>query len=198
MKKAILILVIGLFWCNNVYAVSFFGVGDYKHPYDFEFNEMISCDKALVLINEEKKVAWWNHIFFPRVKIKEKKGYKVFSGIKSGFMYKGGSTTFKIDLSKGKGGIRLYVGNSAYAKGSSKEQCKIADQFTKDYYEEEKKEYYKKNKQEKKSESVETTTETNTSNNKSITEELKELKKLYDEGVLTEEQFEKAKNKLLN
>ena len=33
---------------------------------------------------------------------------------------------------------------------------------------------------------------------KSITTELKELKKLYDEGVLTKEEFEKAKKKLLN
>ena len=32
----------------------------------------------------------------------------------------------------------------------------------------------------------------------SLTEELKELKELYEDGSLTKEQFEKAKNKLLN
>ena len=32
----------------------------------------------------------------------------------------------------------------------------------------------------------------------SLTEELKELNKLYDDGVLTKEEFEKAKKKLLN
>ena len=32
----------------------------------------------------------------------------------------------------------------------------------------------------------------------SLTEEIKELKKLYDEGVLTKKEFEKAKKKLLN
>ncbi len=31
-----------------------------------------------------------------------------------------------------------------------------------------------------------------------LTKEIKELKKLYDEGVLTKEEFEKAKKKILN
>ena len=34
--------------------------------------------------------------------------------------------------------------------------------------------------------------------NSSVVEEIKELKKLYDEGVLTKEEFEKAKKKVLN
>ena len=37
-----------------------------------------------------------------------------------------------------------------------------------------------------------------TSSSSNLTEELKELNKLYKEGVLTKEEFEKAKKKLLN
>ena len=42
------------------------------------------------------------------------------------------------------------------------------------------------------------TTEKITTGDEDIVTKIKELKKLYDEGVLTKEEFEKAKNKLLN
>ena len=42
------------------------------------------------------------------------------------------------------------------------------------------------------------TTEKITIGDEDIVKKIKELKKLYDEGVLTKEEFEKAKNKLLN
>ena len=45
---------------------------------------------------------------------------------------------------------------------------------------------------------VEQTKTTNTTSNSGISEEIKELNKLYQEGVLTKEEFEKAKKKLLN
>ena len=38
----------------------------------------------------------------------------------------------------------------------------------------------------------------NQSNNKDVTEQLQSLKKLYEDGVLTKEEFEKAKKKILN
>jgi len=43
-----------------------------------------------------------------------------------------------------------------------------------------------------------TNNEVTTSSNNDVIKDIKKLKKLYDEGVLTKEQFEKAKNKLLN
>ena len=48
-----------------------------------------------------------------------------------------------------------------------------------------------KKKKEKKTEEIKTTSA-------SLSEELKELNKLYEDGVLTKEEFEKAKKKLLN
>ena len=44
---------------------------------------------------------------------------------------------------------------------------------------------------------VEQTKTKNTTSNSGISEEIKELNKLYQEGVLTKEEFEKAKKKLL-
>jgi len=41
-------------------------------------------------------------------------------------------------------------------------------------------------------------TKKETSNDKDIAKQIKKLKKLYDDGVLTKEEFEKAKNKILN
>ena len=40
--------------------------------------------------------------------------------------------------------------------------------------------------------------ETSTDENKNLSEELDKLNQLYQNGVLTKEEFEKAKNKLLN
>ena len=47
-------------------------------------------------------------------------------------------------------------------------------------------------------EETKTTSSTTTSSTENITEEIKELYELYKEGVLTKEEFEKAKKKLLN
>ena len=41
-------------------------------------------------------------------------------------------------------------------------------------------------------------TNTETSSNKSLTDQLSDLSKLFDDGLITEEEFTKAKNKLLN
>ena len=53
-----------------------------------------------------------------------------------------------------------------------------------------------KKKEKKKKEKKKETKDTSSSSN--LTEDLKELNKLYKEGVLTKEEFEKAKKKLLN
>ena len=53
-----------------------------------------------------------------------------------------------------------------------------------------------KKKEKKKKEKKKETKDTSSSSN--LTEELKELNKLYKEGILTKEEFEKAKKKLLN
>ncbi len=42
------------------------------------------------------------------------------------------------------------------------------------------------------------TTTTTTTSGSQLTKQLKELKQLYDDGVLTQEEFTKAKKKLLN
>jgi len=195
MKKLLGIVIVSILLSTNVNGISiakeYHGSGEYKHPYNFEFDTIISCP-GIVIINEEKKIAWWNSVFFSKIKIKEKNGYKIYSGHRKNFISKGGPTTFKIDTSKGKGYIKYHMGNGNYKKNDGK--CEVDSQFAKDYYEENKKKFYEENKQEEKPKKTEKTTSTN----KSVIEELKELKKLYDEGVLTKEQFEKAKNKLLN
>jgi|TARA_B100001971_G_C17642259_1_gene263954 hypothetical protein len=109
---------------------------------------MISCFNGkggIVLINEEKKVAWWNKIFFSKIRIKEKNGYKIYTGHKSNFISKGGPTKFKIDMSKGNGSIIYHIGNGLYDRSGSKLKCEVSGQFIKDWYEENKKEFYKKN-----------------------------------------------------
>ena len=47
-------------------------------------------------------------------------------------------------------------------------------------------------------ETIEETKTTNTSSTGDITVEIKELHELYKEGVLTKEEFEKAKKKILD
>ena len=42
------------------------------------------------------------------------------------------------------------------------------------------------------------TTTTNSDNSSDVVTQLKELKKLFGDGILTQEEFNKAKNKLLN
>ena len=42
------------------------------------------------------------------------------------------------------------------------------------------------------------TTTTTTTSGSTLTKQLKELKQLYDDGVLTQEEFTKAKKKVLN
>ena len=42
------------------------------------------------------------------------------------------------------------------------------------------------------------TTTTNSDNSSDVVTQLKELKRLFDDGILTQEEFNKAKNKLLN
>jgi hypothetical protein len=41
-------------------------------------------------------------------------------------------------------------------------------------------------------------TNTETSSNKSLTDQLSDLSKLFEDGLITEEEFTKAKKKLLN
>ena len=42
------------------------------------------------------------------------------------------------------------------------------------------------------------TTTTNSDNSSDVVTQLKELKRLFDDGILTQEEFNKAKNTLLN
>ena len=191
MKKLLmtvfLLLIINCNTCANA-------ADNLKNQYTFEYDVMILCEGkeglSVVVINEEKKSAWASNTFYPKIKIKEKKGSKLYSGtVKTPIISK-----FRIDMSKNYGKFQWDVGGSQGWYTHLKGPCKLDTGWGKEYYKEEKEKLLKET---KKNTNVEKKEEKK-STNKSLTEELRELKELYEGGSLTKEQFEKAKDKLLN
>ena len=193
MKKLVIIMFLTLIINYNTLESA---ADSLKNPYTFEYDVMILCeakDKSgatVFVINEETKSAWANETFYPKIKIKEKKGSKYYSGKTND----AAKNKFIIDMSKNYGKQQWDVGGSQGWYTHMKGPCNLATEYWKDYYDKEKEKLLKKTKKTKKVE----TKEEKKSSNKSLTEELKELKELYEDGSLTKEQFEKAKNKLLN
>ncbi len=93
-----------------------------------------------------------------------------------------------------KGKLRWFIETSRLRRIVDKHEASVAkykkieeDDLAKPKADEEKKKVKKKKKPKKE-----------TASSSALAEELKELKKLYDEGILTEEEFTKAKKKLLD
>jgi hypothetical protein len=190
MKKLLMIVFLTLIInCNTLASAA----DNLKNQYTFEYDTMILCESkdkeklSIIVINEEKKSAWASNTFYPKIKIKEKKGSKLYTG-------KTTDNKFRIDMSKNYGKQQWDVGGSQGWYTHLKGPCKLDTGWGKNYYKEEKEKLVKETKKTTKVEKK----EEKKSSNKSLTEELKELKELYEDGSLTKEQFEKAKDKLLN
>ena len=196
MKKAILVIVLGLLWCNTGGAVNTKpGSGELKlsenvvRNFYNHINYKTGKPYIFLVTADGKNSSSWYCAYTqctPSGAFEEASKCERYHGKKCYVFALGGSVKWKNQYRKKiKGKKRRFTKKDSLETMKSKLQVLGFYDYDDGTEQKQKKIEKKKTKTVKKSD-------------QDITEKLKELNELYKSGVLTKEEFEKAKKKLLN